>query len=167
MREKPADILLLAQYFLEKLNRLHHSHLEGFSPEADTCLQSYPWPGNVRELENLIARLAILKGEGEIRQADLPAALQGPALHALGLQTAALPTAGAINFREEVDRFEHQLLLQALQQSNWNKNKAAELLKINRTTLVEKLKRKKISRPVAAPTLPFPPPRLVNPSSNS
>jgi len=167
MREKPADILLLAQYFLEKLNRLHHSRLEGFSPEALACLQGYPWPGNVRELENLIARLAILKGEGEIRKADLPAALQSPALHALGLQTAALPTAGAINFREEVDRFEHQLLLQALQQSNWNKNKAAELLKINRTTLVEKLKRKKISRPVAAPTLPFPPPRLVKPSSNS
>ena len=61
-----------------------------------------------------------------------------------------------------MDRFEQQLLLQALLQSNWNKNKAAELLQLNRTTLVEKLKRKRIHRPQAPSSqlaLPLIPPK--------
>ena len=150
LRERGADVLLLAQFFLHEMNRLHHSRLEGFTPAAAASLQSYPWPGNVRELENLIARLAILKGQGQIAPDDFPAALQSSALPVRLARTPPGQAPESINFREEVDRFEQQLLLQALLQSNWNKNKAAELLQLNRTTLVEKLKRKKIQRPLPA-----------------
>jgi len=150
LRERGADVLLLAHFFLHEMNRLHHSRLEGFMPAAAASLQSYPWPGNVRELENLIARLAILKGQGQIAPEDFPAALQGSAPPVRLARTPAGQAPESINFREEVDRFEQQLLLQALLQSNWNKNKAAELLQLNRTTLVEKLKRKKIQRPLPA-----------------
>ena len=93
LRERGADILLLAQFFLRDLNRLHHRRLEGFTPAAAAALQSYPWPGNVRELENLIARLVILKGHDQIELDDLPAGFQSSGAPVRLLRPARPPRA--------------------------------------------------------------------------
>jgi DNA-binding NtrC family response regulator len=103
----------------------------------------HSWPGNVRELENLIERLVILRGEGEICVDDLPDTFrQGPAAARAG---APRIPAGGIAFNEVVDHFESDLILQALEQTHWNKNRAAQLLGLNRTTLIEKIKKKRLS----------------------
>jgi DNA-binding NtrC family response regulator len=101
----------------------------------------HDWPGNVRELENLIERLLVLRGQGEVALADLP-----PALRAGGSALAAspaerLPQTG-VAFHEVVDRFEADLIREALERTHWNKNQAARLLGLNRTTLLEKIKKK-------------------------
>jgi len=144
LRERREDIPLLLQHFLDAMNR------EKSKGGAITISQGvldriceHDWPGNVRELENLIERLVILRGEGEIEVDDLPHTFrQRPAtLHA---EAPRIP-AGGLPFNEVVDRFEADLILQALKQTHWNKNRAAQLLGLNRTTLIEKIKKKRLS----------------------
>jgi len=144
LRERLEDIPLLAQHFLDAMNR---DKGKGggcsFSPEALERICEYRWPGNVRELENLIERLVILRGEGEVGVGDLPPAFrEGPATPHPG--APRIPATG-LAFNEVVDRFEADLILQALEQTHWNKNRAAQLLGLNRTTLIEKIKKKGLS----------------------
>ncbi len=85
----------------------------------------------------------ILRGEGEIEVDDLPHTFRkGPAT--LRPEAPRIP-AGGLPFNEVVDRFEADLILQALEQTHWNKNRAAQLLGLNRTTLIEKIKKKRLS----------------------
>ena len=103
----------------------------------------HAWPGNVRELENLIERLVILRGGGEIQVDELPPAFkQKPATPR---PDAPRIPSGGLAFNEVVDSFEADLILQALEQTHWNKNRAAQLLGLNRTTLIEKIKKKRLS----------------------
>ena len=106
-------------------------------------LCAHDWPGNVRELENLVERLVVLKDGGWIEVDDLPPAYRGAGGRA---QTAVptLPEAGLL-FRAEVARFEADLLLQALERTGWNKSRAAALLGLNRTTLLEMLRARGIA----------------------
>jgi len=110
-------------------------------------LLHYSWPGNVRELENICQRLCILKVEGIIERADLPTKLMNskpagsnhrPWASMLGEE---LPESG-IPFDQLVAQFENDLIMKALEQTRWNKNRAAQLLQLNRTTLVEKIKKR-------------------------
>jgi len=68
LRERPSDIPLLINYFIEKFNTEKKQRIDGISPEALKCFMGYHWPGNVRELENIIERIVILRGEGKIEQ---------------------------------------------------------------------------------------------------
>ncbi len=144
LRARREDIPLLARHFLDIANRENNKKLEGIRSDAMEHLCEYDWPGNVRELENLIERLVILRSEGEIEVEDLP-----PPFH----QTAApipsafeLPAAG-MSFYDVVNRLETDLILQALERTHWNKNRAAQLLGLNRTTLLEKIKKKGLEAP--------------------
>jgi DNA-binding NtrC family response regulator len=144
LRERREDIPLLARHFLDEMNR-EKSKAGGcsFSQEAMERICEYDWPGNVRELENLIERLVILRGEGEIRVDDLPPTFrEGPATPRP--EAPRIPSTG-LAFNDVVDRFEADLILQALEQTHWNKNRAAQLLGLNRTTLIEKIKKKRLS----------------------
>jgi DNA-binding NtrC family response regulator len=139
LRERRDDIPLLIGHFLKKYNRENQREVTGFSPEALELLLNYRWPGNVRELENFVERLVILKGKGQIEAEDLPPnfqRLEKPRF----LEEIPFPEDG-ISFKDLVQRFEMELIRRALQQSGGNKNKAARLLQLNRTTLVEKMKR--------------------------
>jgi len=140
LRERGPDIAILADHFLRKFNKLRKKTPVRISPDAMRYFTRYPWPGNVRELENLMEMLVVMKEEGEIEINDLPPKL----LYQQGAETSPhqihLPVDG-INFNDMVSRFEKDLLLQALQKSGGIKNRAAKLLNLNRTTLVEKLKR--------------------------
>jgi DNA-binding NtrC family response regulator len=139
LRKRPEDIPLLAQHFLDLANEERSKQVKGISHEAMERLCRHLWPGNVRELENLMERLVILCGEGEIRAEDLPD--QFARQEAPTVAVPQLPPTG-LSFRDVVDDFETDLILQALEQTHWNKNRAARLLGLNRTTLLEKIKKK-------------------------
>jgi len=144
LRDRFEDIPLLAQYFLDVMNHERGAKIDSIAEDAIQRMCAYDWPGNVRELENLIERLTVLRGEGEIRAADLP-----EAFHECGAPELHVPqvSSSGIAYREVVDRFETDLILQALERTHWNKNKAAQLLGLNRTTLIEKIKKKGLADP--------------------
>jgi DNA-binding NtrC family response regulator len=143
LRDRRSDIPYLLHHFVQVFNREKKRSLGGFTPEAMDVLSKYSWPGNVRELENLVERLAILKGDGIIDVPDLPERFRSSSGYA-GAEagvSADLPEAG-IDFNSAVDAYENALILQALEKTGWNRNRAAQLLRLNRTTLVEKIKKK-------------------------
>ena len=142
LRERIEDILLLAEYFLEYFNRTKKKSIKGFSQEAMNLLINYRWPGNIRELENLIERLVILKGDGIVYPEDLPDKVRIIRFEE-GIIPLTIPD-GGINLKDVVEEFENNLIAQALQKAQGVKNRAAQLLSLNRTTLVEKLKKKKL-----------------------
>jgi DNA-binding NtrC family response regulator len=139
LRERLSDIPLLVAHFITRFNVEKKQSLTGITPEALQMLQSYHWPGNVRELENTMERIAILKGNGMIVPEDLPEKIFRPLLSksAPGIN---IPDDG-IDFDTTVETFEKQLLMQALAKAGGVKSKAANLLHMNRTTLVEKVKK--------------------------
>jgi len=142
LRERMDDIPLLVQYFLDVMHQQKGTRVDSISDEALALLCRHDWPGNVRELENLMERLSVLRGDGEIQVDDLPAAMrdkrEAPASFA-----PRIPEEG-LDFREVVDRYETELIRQALVQTGGNKNRAAQLIGLNRTTLLEKIKKKKL-----------------------
>ncbi|MEI7974200.1 MAG: sigma-54 dependent transcriptional regulator, partial [Bdellovibrio sp.] len=146
LRERPTDIPALLSHFVAHVNRTKNRKLTRFSPEALSCLVHYPWPGNIRELENLVERVSILKGQGQIEASDLPAKYRSQIPTAADLGSLDVPDEG-LDFNTAVDRYENALILRALEKTGWNRNQAASLLRLNRTTLVEKIKKKGLRPP--------------------
>ena len=144
LRARAEDVPLLAQHFLANLSKERESKVDSISDAAMALLKAHDWPGNVRELENLIERLTILRGEGQIEVEDVPPLSPGDA--AERCLAPIIPETG-ISFRDVVEAFETELILQALHMADWNKSRAAELLGLNRTTLIEKIKKKGIQDP--------------------
>ncbi len=146
LRDRLDDVPLLTHHFLKRAVEKSGRRVSGVSRAAAELLMQYGWPGNVRELENTIERAVLLCNGDQIEPRDLPTRVLG-----LGTErrvTARLPDAG-MDLRGAVDAFENQLIRQALDRTNWNKKRAAALLGLNRTTLVEMLKRKRIIQRVA------------------
>ena len=113
--------------------------MKTLSEDAVKMLMEYDWPGNIRELENMIERLSVLVEESVIQTDDLPERIRGRT-------TKMRPTAlesleDGIDFNGAVEHYQKSLILEALNQTDWVKAKAADLLKMNRTTLVEKIKK--------------------------
>ena len=138
LRERKSDIPLLASCFLKESNLKNKREIEGISNEAKTLMIRYYWPGNIRELKNIVERLVVIKGKGMILAEDLPGRLKTGKIH-----TTQEPdiTGKGICLSSAVTEFEKALILQTLEKTEWVKNKAAKLLHLNRTTLVEKIKR--------------------------
>jgi len=146
LRDRREDIPLLINHFVKKFNDKKNFRIEGLSREAQDVLIRYSWPGNVRELENICQRLCILKGEGLIGIDDVPQKLHqsrsdNSSMGFGGLMKDGFPDEG-LPLEETVVQFENELILKALEKTRWNKNKAAQLLQMNRTTLVEKIKKR-------------------------
>ena len=140
--DRREDIPLLVSFFLSKFVSADGSNNIRFADRSWDALMGYSWPGNVRELENLIERLVILKGGGEIFEQDLPAKLlvNRPISYVTdGLMD--LPDDG-LDLKKFVSEIEDHLIIQALSKTSGNKNQASKLLKMNRTTLIEKMKKK-------------------------
>jgi transcriptional regulator with PAS, ATPase and Fis domain len=140
LRDRQSDIPLLVSHFLQHFNAAKKKCLEGFSEEALSILCHYPWPGNVRELKNLVERLVVLKREGVITARDLPEKMQNTLECRFPSRKPELPADG-ICLNSALNEFERTLIYQSLEKTNGVKKKAAELLNIKRTTLVEKIKR--------------------------
>ena len=153
LRERNGDIELLAEHFVRTYAATHSGcPISGFSPAAISALKRYNWPGNVRELENLVERMAVLSEGPLIGFEDLPdkfSDLPPLAVDADGPLTKALPEEG-LDLAEVVGNFERNIILQALDRTDWVKNRAAQLLGLNRTTLVEKIKKQNLQRPADA-----------------
>ncbi|MFN3680413.1 MAG: sigma-54-dependent transcriptional regulator [Nitrospira sp.] len=142
LRERKSDIPLLIDHFLARFNQTKRTRVTGISHEAVRLLMQYDWPGNIRELENLVERMVVLKKEGELSVSDLPDKIScKPAALDPREQLVRFGEDG-INLMREVEQYEYQLIIEALRKANGVTTKAAQLLQVNRTTLVEKLKRK-------------------------
>ena len=137
LRDRREDIPVLAKHFLEKFAAGTPMQV---SQGAMRVLMAYSWPGNVRQLENAIERAVTLSaGRTDIDVADLPPEIQDVP------QSAAAPFVefpdDGLDMPEYLLSIERDLIRRSLQRTGGNRNKAAELLRIKRTTLVEKLKR--------------------------
>lgn len=159
LRQRVEDISLLLQHFMDMFNDRRKAELTGVSDRAMALLCEYPWPGNVRELGNIVERIAILKRRGLIEPEDLPEKIRRLPSDHLPTLPAAIPIAG-LDLSRAVEEFENRLILEALERTNWVKSRAARLLQINRTTLIEKLKKKSLAEVVAQRATP--PEDLVN-----
>lgn len=144
LRQRKSDIPLLVDHFLKKFQKNKRKKIKGFSPEAMNALISYSWPGNVRELENVVKRLTILCENEIVDLKDLPEHIYE--MEAPPPPTGELIKDKKIDLNEAVKDYEKRLILEALEKSNWVKSKAAKLLNINRTTLVEKMKRQNLEK---------------------
>ena len=142
LRERKEDIELLANYFSRKFAEENDRRPLVFSPEAIQALKDYNWPGNVRELENLVERLTVLVDGDAVYENDLPDHIvDNNETRIFDSSFGILPTDG-VDFNALVEGFENSLIMQALERTNGNKKAAAKLLNLNRTTLVEKIKKK-------------------------
>ncbi len=143
LRERREDIPLLVNHFLDHANQDRGTRVEEVSEEALIALLDHDWPGNVRELENLMERLVILSRGDRIELGDLPESLRSSGSPVLPVPR--LPASG-VSFNDVVGNLERDLILQALEHTHWNKNQAAQLLGLNRTTLLEKIKKKGLEK---------------------
>ena len=169
LRDRKTDIPLLVSHFLNQFNGTGRS--KTINEEAMNILGNYSWPGNIRELANFVERMVVLSIDSTITPRDLPDKVLGeaPKKKWTPLEKDSEPTGNptqilqqslrqsfhvgipdeGINLKKLVEGFEKELLIEALEKTGWVKNKAAILLSLNRTTLVEKLKKLKITNPPA------------------
>jgi sigma-54 specific flagellar transcriptional regulator A len=151
LRERAEDLPLLVNDLIERIAHEGQGTIR-LTPLAIRSLSEYMWPGNVRELANLIERLAILYPNGVVDIQDLPQKYQAEEL--LSLPPAEAPGAGTgepapvvrlprsgLDLKEHLNNLEYNLILQALQESNWVVAHAAKRLMMGRTTLVEKMRK--------------------------
>jgi len=122
LRDRKADILLLADHFVEKYRKLHHKDIKRISTPAIDMLMAYHWPGNIRELENCIERAVLVSNDDVIHGHHLPPTLQ--TAEATGTQ----PTG---NLQATLDNIEREMLLDALKSARGNMAKAARALGIS------------------------------------
>ena len=167
LRDRQSDIPLLVQHFLKKCNENQGQQAKVISDATIQMLANYSWPGNIRELGNFIERMVVLSVGDNITPRDLPEKVLGevprenlPPMGESGCELSptdmlqnglkqsffiGLPE-GGINLKNAVEEFERGLITEALDKTNWVKNKAAGLLELNRTTLVEKIKKMGLKR---------------------
>ena len=141
LRERRSDIPLLIRHFLEKHNRKRAGRPARLSEEAMVHLWEHDWPGNVRELENLLERLVILSEDGMIEVEHLPSNIRS----LISEKKIPRPTLGedGLDLNTAVEEFENRLIEEALRRTKGNKQAAARLLGLKRTTLVAKLRRRR------------------------
>ncbi|MFZ0136993.1 MAG: sigma 54-interacting transcriptional regulator [Candidatus Sulfotelmatobacter sp.] len=126
LRERPEDIVALAEHFLSLKNPG-----SSFAPDAVSALLSHSWPGNVRELRNLIARVAVESRSPEIHKSQITDAMSGNPV--AQRQSASMPVGN-------LESMEEQMIIRALERSGGHRSQAAEQLGISRRTLSRKLK---------------------------
>jgi transcriptional regulator with PAS, ATPase and Fis domain len=154
LRDRGEDVLILARYFLRNFCSNHRPKILEMADEVADILARYSWPGNVRELENFMERVSILCDGESIGVVDLPDKI----LRETGVDVPKRPPAPvdicfrwpelkdlrdqSMGLKDFLDNVEERLLSEALGEVDGVKNKAAEILGIKRTTLIEKLKKK-------------------------
>jgi transcriptional regulator with GAF, ATPase, and Fis domain len=135
LRHRRNDIPLLARHFVSHFAGVENQKVEGISPEAMRLLLDYSWPGNVRELENSIEHAAVLAKGRRIEPAHLPSVLH---------KDYASPGSPK---PPTISEHEARLLREAMEECGWNKKEAAKRLGISRSTLYEKIRKHRITKP--------------------
>lgn len=141
LRERREDIALLARHFLLKSCKEMNRPLMSISSAAMQALEAYDWPGNVREMENVIERSVALTDGETIERSDLPASIGGIDDESVTGLLCPKVTEDGVDMVRIIEAIERRMIADALELSDGVKARAANLLGINRTTLVEKIKR--------------------------
>jgi len=136
LRERKTDILLLADYFVDKFNQKHQKKVQRISTPAIDMLMQYHWPGNVRELENCMERAVLFCTDRVIHSHHLPPTLQ------TGEQSGTLPS---LSFEGAIQNYEKELIIDALKNSRGNMAKAARLLKTTERVISYSVKKLQIN----------------------
>jgi len=133
LRERPGDVPLLAEAFLERFARENGRRLRGFTRDALDRLALYAWPGNVRELENVVERAVVLCGGRYISASDLPPTILG--------KESLPPPSGTLPLKKALEEPERRIIERALERNRGNRQRTAEMLGVNRTTLFNKMRK--------------------------
>ena len=134
LRERRDDIPVLCDYFVEKYNRKYNRKTKAISGNLMKVFWNYDWPGNVRELENMVRRAVVLRDEGRILE---------ELAHKCQERKELTTPASNLKYlsKQKAHEVEKKMILKAMDETNWNRKKAAQLLGINYKTLLYKLKK--------------------------
>jgi two-component system response regulator HydG len=143
LRARREDIPALAEHFRREVNAREGRSVPGFALDVMQRLAHYDWPGNVRELENLVERAVVIAGTRMVVSKDLPSHM---CTQILDLERAArdLPM-GGVDLPWLLTEIEERMISEAMGRAGGNRNRAAALLRLNRDTLVEKLRRRNVA----------------------
>ena len=160
LRERKTDIIILIYYFLKKFSAYQNNRIYGMSEDALITLLNYDWYGNVREIENLIEMLVVLNESGLITNKDIPEKYfksninrgnsnnqieKKDTINSLTIpnikDTQMNSADSRFNLKYEIEKIEFEIIQRAMERAGGVKEKAAGILGLNRTTLIEKLKR--------------------------
>ena len=144
LRDRPEDVPLLAEHFLQTFRGKHQRSIEGIHPDAMRILLRYRWPGNVRELEHVIERAVIVSEGPQVTVEDLSPTVQN---------TDRQPSSSTFTIppHHTLAEIEKLAILQTLERTSWNKRKAAHILGVYRPTLYSKLRKYHLSDHPNAP----------------
>jgi len=140
LRERVGDIAKLAEHFSALYAKENGKNINSVTDTAMRKLQEYSWPGNVRELENVLERAVILAKGNYITVDDLPP-------HICDGVVDIVESAGRLPLKEALEVPEREIIDRALRSTGWNRQKAAELLQINRSTLFKKMRKYSLNVP--------------------
>ena len=146
LRERKKDIPLFAEFFLQKAQEELGREIDGFEDEVLDMFLNYSWPGNLREFRNVVRRSVLLTQKGKVQANTLPWEItQGTSVEkpvyneATGNNTESKETTN-YDLKDAASRAEYEAIMKVLKEVNFNKTKAAEILKIDRKTLYNKIK---------------------------
>lgn len=143
LSDRPGDIPLLAVYFLDKYNKRINKNVSGISDEAMKCLEKYEWPGNVRQLENELERSVTLAEENTfIKPSDLSEEVYK---FTDNIQTINLLRKRS-TLKDAIEEMERKMIVDALDEYNWNQTQASKELGLSRQGLIKKMKRYNLDR---------------------
>lgn len=140
LRERVCDIARLAEHFVIAYARENNKNINGMSDDTMRLLQQYNWAGNVRELENVIERAVVLAKGASIMPEDLPSRITDDTI-------ASPQAAGVLPLKQALEGPEREIIERALRTSGWNRQKTAEMLQVNRSTLFKKMRKYGLALP--------------------
>jgi two-component system response regulator HydG len=147
LRNRKGDIPLFAEFFLDRTNAELQKDIEGYDEDVEEMFLNYAWPGNLREFRNVVRRAVLLTSSGKINSKVLPWEItQSPAQSTFADNTNQNTFRGSQTLTKDVDlkdaaaKAEYEAIMNVLREVNYNKTKAAEILKIDRKTLYNKIK---------------------------
>ena len=146
LRNRKVDIPLFADFFLDKTNKELNKNIEGYEDDVQEMFINYSWPGNLREFRNVVRRAVLLTPSGKITSKVLPWEITNSYTHPHTSQTKAeangseTPVPKDLDLKDAAAKAEYDTIMNVLKDVNFNKTKAAEILKIDRKTLYNKIK---------------------------
>ncbi|MGN6530705.1 MAG: sigma-54-dependent transcriptional regulator [Ginsengibacter sp.] len=148
LRDRKGDIPLFAQFFLDRTNAELQKNIEGYDQDVEEMFLNYSWPGNLREFRNVVRRAVLLTQEGKINSKVLPWEITQSLIlnevQANGNESMQSITNNAqhkdVDLKDAAAKAEYETIMSVLKEVNFNKTKAAEILKIDRKTLYNKIK---------------------------
>jgi two-component system response regulator HydG len=145
LRNRKVDIPLFADFFLDKTNKELNKNIEGYEDDVQEMFLNYSWPGNLREFRNVVRRAVLLTPEGKISSKVLPWEITNSYSHHTNTEPAFphennnVPVKD-LDLKDAAAKAEYDTIMNVLKEVNFNKTKAAEILKIDRKTLYNKIK---------------------------